>query len=133
MLDSAQKDRIKTMAHYACTAPTNLHTHQVSTNSHTPQGSGHSIDESEIGYLNGEPDNNHSNGNGVNTPILCPPCNIHGLLLKHLKTCPEPQVSLPYEIKDLSPHYRDIEDSISTIRNTIQDISTDTLLTEVKN
>ena len=85
MLDSAQKHRIKTMSDYgvrhstlleACTGPTNSHNHQVSPNSHTPQGSGHSIDESEHGYLNGEPDNNHSNGNGVNTPILCSPCNV---------------------------------------------------------
>ena len=47
--------------------------------------------------------------------------------------CPEPEISLPLEITDLSLHYQEIEESIKAIKETIQDLSTDTLLVEVKN
>ena len=39
---------------------------------------------------------------------------------------------MPFEIKDLSLHYQEIEESIKTIKDTIQDLSTDFLLVEVK-
>ena len=46
--------------------------------------------------------------------------------------CPEPEVALPFEIKDLSLHYQEIDESIRTIKDTIQDLSTDSFLVEVK-
>ena len=52
--------------------------------------------------------------------------------MRHLRTCPEPKLQLPQEITDLSVHYHDIEESIKTIQETIQDLSTDDLLTEVR-
>ena len=52
--------------------------------------------------------------------------------MRHLRTCPEPQLDLPQEISDLSVHYQEIEMSIKTIQKTIQDLSTDDSLTEVK-
>ena len=90
------------------------------------QGSGHSSDY-EDNYWNGDQESN-----GDNNQSLCPPCNEYGLLLRHLRTCPEPEVTLPFEIKDLSLNYKEIEESISTIKNTIQVLSTDSLLVEVK-
>ena len=59
-------------------------------------------------------------------------CNEYDILLRHLRTCPEPKLELPPEINDLSVHYHEIEESIKIIQETIQHLSTDNLLTEVQ-
>ena len=54
-------------------------------------------------------------------------CNQYDLLLRHLKTCPEPKLELPSEVNDLSVNYHEIKESIKIIQETIQHLSTDTL------
>ena len=83
-------------------------------------GSGDSID-----YDDNLLDNEDNNQNSCS-------CNEYDILLRHLKTCPEPKLELPPEINDLSVHYHEIEESIKIIQETIQHLSTDTLLTEVQ-
>ena len=62
--------------------------------SDTESGSGHSQDY-EDSFWDKESGNQSS----------CSPCNEYGVLLRHLCTCPEPQLDLPQEISDLSIHY----------------------------
>ena len=57
-------------------------------------------------------------------------CNEYEILLKHLKTCPDPQI--PQEITNLSMHYNEIEELIRVIQETIHNLSTEELLSEVK-
>merc|ERR1712240_128032 len=59
-------------------------------------------------------------------------CNQYDLILKHIKTCPSPDLELPQEITDLSNHYSEIESSIKVIQETINDLSPEDLLLEVQ-
>ena len=111
MLDSAQKDRVKSMRDYrikhstlieACTNNENHLNSQETFNN--GNGSGHSEDY-EDGFWDRE----------SNNPSSCTPYNEYGVLLRHLQTCPEPEITLPLEIWDLSLHYQEIEKSIKTI------------------
>ena len=122
MLSSAQKDRVKTTKDYKIQHSTLLQAcsnegnNQPSLeNSDTRSGSGHAED-----YNNEENDQNSCS------------CNEYDVLLRHLRTCPDPQLQIPQEITDLSVHYHDIEESIKVIQETIHNISTEELLTELK-
>ena len=122
MLSSAQKDRVKTnvaskIQHSTLLqACSNEGNNQPSLeNSDTRSGSGHAED-----FHNEENDQNSC------------PCNEYDVLLRHLRTCPDPQLQIPQEITDLSMHYNDIEESIKVIHENIHNLSTKELLIEVK-
>ena len=100
MLSNAQKDRVKTnvaskIQHSTLLqACSNEGNNQPSLeNSDTRSGSGHAED-----YDNEENDQNSCS------------CNEYVVLLRHLRTCPDPQLQIPQEITDLSVHYHDIEE-----------------------
>ena len=122
MLSNAQSERIKTtvaskIQHstllQACTHKSN--NQPFRENSDTNTGSG---EVEDYDYEEQEPN-----------PCSC---NEYDILLKHLKTCPDPQLQIPQEITNLSTHYSEIEESIRIIQDTINDLSTEELLSEVK-
>ena len=123
MLSVAQKDRIKSTKDYKIQHSTLLQACNNEGNNppsleilDTINGSGHAEE-----YDDSEENNQNS----------CS-CNEYDVLLRHLKTCPDPQLQIPQEITDLSVHYHEIEESIKVIQETIHNLSTDELVTEVK-
>ena len=104
----------------ACTNNGNHRNSQETSNN--GNGSGRSDDYGDGFWDRDQESNDDTNQN------TCSPCNEYGILLKHLRSCPEPEIALPLEIRDLSLHYQEIEESIRAIQNTIQDLSTDSLL-----
>ena len=104
MLETAQKHRTKNINDYgikhstllqACTSSPNPQNHQRSPSNNNYQGSGLSDEEDYHRDQENDKGNNQSS---------CSPCNEYGVLLKHLRTCPEPEVALPFDIKELSLH-----------------------------
>ena len=127
MLNSVQKERVKSTKDYKVQHSTLLKAcsndgyHQPSQEiPENGNGSGEAEDYNDSFW-----DNENSNQSSCS-------CNEYDVLLRHLRTCPEPQLQLPQDITDLSVYYHDIEESIKTIQETIQDLSTDDLLTEVR-
>ena len=125
MLSTAQNDRKKTTVASQIQHSTLLQAcaHKNKNqffreNSDSDTGSGQ-VDD----YDYNEPDEPENNSGS---------CNEYDLLLKHLKTCPSPDIQIPQEITDLSNHYSEIEDSIKIIQETINDLSTEDLLLEVQ-
>ena len=125
MLSTAQNDRMKTtvaskIQHstllQACTHKNNNQPFREDSDSNTGSGQVDDYDYNEPD----EPENNPGS------------CNEYDLLLKHLKTCPDPHIEIPQEITNLSNHYSEIEDSIRIIQETINDLSTEELLSEVQ-
>ena len=52
--------------------------------------------------------------------------------MKHLNICPAPRINLPTEVRDLALYYREIENSIIKIKETIGNLAIDELLTEIQ-
>ena len=107
MLNSAQKERVKSTKDYKVQHSTLLKACSNDGNHQPSQeipkkgnGSGHAeeYDDSE--------DNDQNSCS----------CNEYGVLLRHLRTCPEPQLQIPQEITDLPVHFNDIEESIKPSR-----------------
>ena len=124
MLSSAQRDRVKTDVARKIQHSTLLQACSYEGNNQPSQGnydnrggSGHSEE-----YENEENEQNSCLCNDMQYDIL----------LRHLKTCPESQIQIPQEITNLSIHYSEIEESIRVIQETINDLSTEELLSEVQ-
>ena len=123
MLNTAQSDRKKTTATSQIQHSTLLQA--CAYNNKNQFSGGDSDTDSGPGRIEDydepeEPENNSGS------------CNQYDLLLKHIKTCPSPDIQIPQEITDLSNHYSEIESSIKVIQETINDLSTEDLLLEVQ-
>ena len=124
MLNSAQKERVKSTKDYKVQHSTLL---QACSNDGNHQPSQESPENG-----NGSGHNEEEYDDIENSDQSSCSCNKYGVLLRHLRTCPATQLQIPQEITDLSMHYHDIEESIKTIQETIHNLSTDELLTEVQ-
>ena len=49
-----------------------------------------------------------------------------------MRICPAPRLNLPAEVNDLEYHYKDIEDSISKIKDTLSVLTNDHILNEIQ-
>ena len=106
MLYNAHKHRLKSIKDYgikhstlieACTRKIHSQSFRAPAND---EGSGHPEDYYEDDFWHNDQEiNRHDNQR------TCAPYNEYGILLKHLRTCSEPEISLPLEITDLSLHY----------------------------
>ncbi len=131
MLSNAQKERTKSHAASKILHSTLLQAcSNDGNNQPSVEGGGHNplrgnSDTRTGSGLNGDYEEEEPESNSCT-------CNEYEILLKHLKTCPDPQIQIPQEITNLSTHYNEIEDSIRVIQETISNLSTEELLAEVK-
>ena len=132
MLSNAQKERTKTNAAskiqhstllQACTHEGNNQPSREGGNNNPPRENSDTSTGSGLyeDYEEEEPESNSCT------------CNEYEILLRHLKTCPDPQIQIPQEITNLSIHYSEIEESIRVIQETINDLSTCRIIVRSQN